>query len=520
MSHLELKPCRWRRPSTILGRQECLSPIVAAGPYGVMDHSCWMCPVVDHLDPNARAPRRAQAGVVRHLIYHLCPLGPAWRWHLSELLPRLPLFNGLRLMTVAAGDGCAPIGDVLELLAGHDIETRVVANDKDLREMAGYPLLLRELSAYRGEGDVHLYGHAKGASSEAKFDGVREWSRTMLTVLLDYWPAVRRGLVDHACVGLFRRRMHLAGHPGCNWHYSGSWRWARNADWFERRWDAHEYHWASTETQPGSLFAYGESACLFGEFEAGVSALYHDEAWRGWAGAARGAWLAQHAADYRAPGRLIVQEGQAASLEGESDVVQDLYLDALAAFPAATLDQLYEADRRTHSDICEHLTTLHQLASECGHVTEMGTHIGHSTTALLAARPGRLVCYDLARTPAVDVLAKASQGTYFVFWQADVLRVEIEATDLLFIDTVHNYGQLKEELRLHAGKVRRFIVLHDTSTFGEHGESEGERGLWPAVEEFLAGGEWVLRARFYNNNGLTVLERAHSTCTRPAGSPA
>ena len=35
---------------------------------------------------------------------------------------------------------------------------------------------------------------------------------------------------------------------------------------------------------------------------------------------------------------------------------------------------------------------------------------------------------------------------------ADVRTVAIAETDLLFIDTWHVYAQLKEELRLHAGK--------------------------------------------------------------------
>jgi hypothetical protein len=94
-----------------------------------------------------------------------------------------------------------------------------------------------------------------------------------------------------------------------------------------------------------------------------------------------------------------------------------------------------------------------------------------------------------------------------VFHQADVLRVDIEETDLLFIDTWHVYGQLKEELRRHGGKVRKYIVVHDTTTFGQRGETEGHAGLWPAVEEFLAAGTFAIKVRYQNNNGLTVLER-------------
>ena len=34
------------------------------------------------------------------------------------------------------------------------------------------------------------------------------------------------------------------------------------------------------------------------------------------------------------------------------------------------------------------------------------------------------------------------------------------------------------------------------------------KGLWPAVEEFLAANpEWVLVHRFTHNNGLTILSR-------------
>jgi hypothetical protein len=72
--------------------------------------------------------------------------------------------------------------------------------------------------------------------------------------------------------------------------------------------------------------------------------------------------------------------------------------------------------------------------------------------------------------------------------------------------TLFNLGSVYQELARHAAKVRRYIVLHDTTTFGTHGEVEGQRGLWPAVEAFLARGTFRLKQRYENNNGLTVLE--------------
>jgi hypothetical protein len=177
------------------------------------------------------------------------------------------------------------------------------------------------------------------------------------------------------------------------------------------------------------------------------------------------------------------------------------------ASPPLSLEDLYRTACNTPSDIHEHLPTLCALAKECRHVTEFGTRTGISTTALLAAQPDTLVCYDVHRFPQVDGLERFASKTRFVFHEADVRNIEIEETDLLFIDTWHVYSQLKDELRLHSGKTRRYIVLHDTTTYCDKGETDGHRGLWPAVEEFLAEGSFRLRQRYENNNGLTVLER-------------
>jgi glycosyltransferase involved in cell wall biosynthesis/predicted O-methyltransferase YrrM len=179
-----------------------------------------------------------------------------------------------------------------------------------------------------------------------------------------------------------------------------------------------------------------------------------------------------------------------------------------------TLKELFHRARASPSDINEHLDTLCRLARRCRHITEFGTRGGASTTALLNARPAVLLTYDRERYWSVAVLEQAAQDagrTRFRFRQADVLNVEIEATDMLFIDTWHTYEQLKQELALHAHKVRKYLVFHDTATFGEAGEAPGSRGLWPAIEEFLRDHpEWSLAARLENNNGLTILTRGRA----------
>lgn len=176
------------------------------------------------------------------------------------------------------------------------------------------------------------------------------------------------------------------------------------------------------------------------------------------------------------------------------------------------------------SDINEHINTLIEYAKKCETVTEMGVRWGTSTWAFIYAAPKKLTSYDVQKPETWNASledfyqAAKLQNTEYEFILEDVLNVEIEETDLLFIDTWHAYKQLKAELALHANKVKKYIVLHDTTSYGDVDETSyegwGERwkgegvGIWKAVEEFLeANTEWKLKHRFTNNNGLTILEK-------------
>jgi cephalosporin hydroxylase len=170
----------------------------------------------------------------------------------------------------------------------------------------------------------------------------------------------------------------------------------------------------------------------------------------------------------------------------------------------------YDAAVRTTSDINEHLPTLLNLANECNHVTEFGVRWGASTCAFMMST-ARLVSYDIVQHPAALRLFEVAfeEGRQAEFIQADTLKLgTIDETDLLFIDTLHNYGQLLQELFTFHGSVRKYIVLHDTVTYGERGESGGP-GLMQAVREFLTTfPRWEIKQHYQNNNGLMVLGRA------------
>ena len=176
------------------------------------------------------------------------------------------------------------------------------------------------------------------------------------------------------------------------------------------------------------------------------------------------------------------------------------------------LKDIYEHKCRIGSDINEHLPTLAKYAGECNHITEMGVRWIVSTYALLMGKPKRMISYDINPCDWQPIKEMVKEDTQFQFVIANTLDTEIEETDLLFIDTLHNYNQLKRELELHGNKAKKYLVFHDTTSFEWIGESytrsTNEKGIWPAIEEFLdQNPHWEIRERFTNNNGLTILAR-------------
>lgn len=189
------------------------------------------------------------------------------------------------------------------------------------------------------------------------------------------------------------------------------------------------------------------------------------------------------------------------------------------------IDIIYNALHKTQSDINEHFPVIKEYTEKCTHVTEMGVRFVNSTFAFLKGSPKIFRCIDLyhpskwnygERLQLVEDYCKQT-GIDFKFIVGDSLTTDIEETDLLFIDTLHRYHQLKNELQKHSPKVKKFIMMHDTTTYGSIDEQnyytdfnpkENKSGLWPAIEEFLqSNSEWKLINRYHNNNGLTILER-------------
>lgn len=185
------------------------------------------------------------------------------------------------------------------------------------------------------------------------------------------------------------------------------------------------------------------------------------------------------------------------------------------------------------SDIYEHLPVLYEYTKKCKSVVECGVRTIVSSYAFglgLKGTPGNsLTMVDPAGSPAMPAFLKLceSEGINAQFLEQSDLDCPLVQTDLLFIDTWHIYGQLKRELARWHGSVNKYIIMHDTTVDEWKGETircgwnaeeqskqfgipveEINKGLWPAVAEFLASHpEWKLEKRLTNNNGLTILAR-------------
>jgi hypothetical protein len=187
------------------------------------------------------------------------------------------------------------------------------------------------------------------------------------------------------------------------------------------------------------------------------------------------------------------------------------------------------------SDINRHLPVIYKYARQCESISEFGVRGIVSTWALLrglienGGQKKELFCVDIEDIPEMENVQNIARenGITVTFQRHESATCSIPEVDMLFIDTWHVYGHLKRELNNHHGRVRKYILMHDTEVDGLVGESvrmgwdlaeqarrSGYReqelrwGMQRAIAEFLAGHpDWKLLRRYHHNNGLTILAR-------------
>ena len=168
------------------------------------------------------------------------------------------------------------------------------------------------------------------------------------------------------------------------------------------------------------------------------------------------------------------------------------------------IEEKYQQLCKIESDINEHLPTLKKYACLCDRIVELGVRGMVSTWGLLAGLPYILLSVDIVDPREHDgeldktrEIAK-EENVDWQFMQISSLDLKFNRCDLLFIDTIHSYEQLSQELKRHSPHTTKYIIVHDTIL------SEMQK----AIDEFLIGNmDWKVKEVFTNNNGLQVLQR-------------
>jgi len=205
------------------------------------------------------------------------------------------------------------------------------------------------------------------------------------------------------------------------------------------------------------------------------------------------------------------------------------------SYNKSIIEQNYISLCNMPSDINEHLPTLYRYATECESIIELGVRGCISSWALVNGllqnkkTTKKILLNDLTECDIRSLLDVTNDlGVVVEYkWMNDLHLILQDDVDLTFIDTWHVYGQLKRELIKFSKITRKYIIMHDTTVDEIYGETirnnwnavqqsydsgipvvEIKCGLGKAIDEFLIDNKnWILKERFTNNNGLTVLER-------------
>jgi len=210
----------------------------------------------------------------RNLIYHCCPLigNDLWRRNVEQLLSRIALFDGYKIVAVSTGDSglLHPIEEVNREFGQQNIRFIGVPNDRNLREVASFRRLLDEVYTLDPKQAV-FYAHTKGNSTFDSVEGATYWRNVMYHMLLDGWQDRMAELERYPAVGTHKMwwgKDQRSPYPSRltygNWMFAGTFFWFRAAAVFEKE---------SHTTRNGNGWKtipqdrYGAEAWLSGMFE-------------------------------------------------------------------------------------------------------------------------------------------------------------------------------------------------------------------------------------------------------------
>lgn len=183
---------------------------------------------------------------------------------------------------------------------------------------------------------------------------------------------------------------------------------------------------------------------------------------------------------------------------------------------ADSVSEVFDRASTVKRDLNQHLETIRDYARDAERVCEISNRI-ESAIAIVASGCKSLELHNTELSKGLPELvamataevrdANSDEPPLIVEYDARPSRevAVIKKCDVLFIDSVHTYSTLLEELHKYSGVVGRYIIMHDTDVHGKIGE-DGGPGLLNALREFMRlSPEWSVISHTNAQYGLTVI---------------
>ena len=183
---------------------------------------------------------------------------------------------------------------------------------------------------------------------------------------------------------------------------------------------------------------------------------------------------------------------------------------------AETLQEFYTQIRTQQEDpknhgpkYCAHHDFIQKYMPECNSFKELCTHQGASAAAALlgGAKEVHLIDHTLEKYNCQKHLfedyCKENEVSLNVYEMSSIDKRCAVPTDMLHIDSLHQWQWTSQELELHAPITKKYIVLHDTTTVNNKPSD-----IWPGLVDFCYNSPyWVIIERVDENVGATILKR-------------
>lgn len=207
---------------------------------------------------------------VRNLLYHVHPAkaNDVWRKNVRQIVRRMELFNGRRLVGVMTGPGLEPIEAVRDAFAPWPVELFPIPNDALTSECASLRALLPLLYSLN-PAEATFFAHTKGTWNPRMSPvGIAYWRNALYHALLDDFTAVEEALERHVFAGgckmVCPKQTFPSGLESGTWHFSGTFWWFRHDRVFGNpQWAAIPNDRYGAEAYPGMLCESHEGATLY-----------------------------------------------------------------------------------------------------------------------------------------------------------------------------------------------------------------------------------------------------------------